>query len=548
MKAAPGLFLLALTVQLLFLSQYAASPFFWEPRLDALFHHRFALDLLAGKAPPEPYFRAPLYGWLLTGIYKTLGQSPWAVRLVQAVIESGSVVLLYLLGRRIFFERAARLAGVSMALYGPLVYNCLEYHTPVLEVFLDLAALLALVSARNVRIAGLGGLLLGISALARPNILILLPLAVVYLVFLKNRRGALVFLLAALLGPLAVTARNFCVSGDPVFIASQGGINLFLGNRPEADGFTPSTPIRYRFDGPYEDSVALYGQKAADEAAGHPLRPSQSSRYWTAKALEFWKSRPRSALALTGKKLVLALSFREVRNNTAFDYVRAEWAPLLYVIAPLGFWWAGPLGFLGMILARKTPEVRLLIGFTALYLGSIVVFFAADRYRLPLVPILLLFASHAVFHLWDNRANPKVYAPALAILCALSMLADIEWVKTGGPKLWAQDEWSAGNRLLARGRAEEAESRVRRALALDPQSSEIWSGLGSALFAEGKFDGAARAFAMAARLAPENPADVFNAALCLKTLGRASEVKALLLEALRRDPGYGPARSALEQL
>ena len=567
-RAALAVGALALLVQLLYLSQYAASPFFWEPRLDALFHDKFARDLLAGKSSPEPYFRAPLYGWFLAGIYGTLGQSPWAVRLVQALIESGSVVLALLLGLKLFRPSAALLGAASMALYGPLVYNALEYHTPVLEVFLDLAMLLALLSARAAPAVSLSGLLCGLSALARPNALVLIPVALVYLTLSRRRPGwAAVFLLSALLFPLAVTARNARVGGDPVFIASQGGINLFLGNRPEADGFTPSTPARYRATGDYEDSVALYGQRAAEEALGRTLKPSVASRYWTARSLEFWKTSPGAALALTGKKFVLALGFREIRNNAAFDYIRAEWAPLLW-LAPFGFWWAGPLGILGMCLInyplapdnggiyRPFGRFRLpiigaggnprgvLVAFSALYLLSFVVFFAADRYRLPLVPILLLFAAHALVSLAERPKQPL----ALSGLLAIAVLCNVEWVKTNTPQTWAQDEWSAGNRLLARGRAEEAEARTLKALALDKSSPEIWSGLGTALFAQSRPGDAVKAFAMAARLAPENPADCYNAALCLKELGRTEEAKALLAEALRRDPAYARARAALGRL
>lgn len=564
-RAALAVGALALLVQLLYLSQYAASPFFWEPRLDALFHDKFARDLLAGKASSEPYFRAPLYGWFLAGIYGALGQSPWAVRLAQAVIESGSVVLALFLGLKLFRPATALLGAASMALYGPLVYNALEYHTPVLEVVLDLAMLLALLSARAVPTVFLSGLLCGLSALARPNALVLVPVALVYLAVSKRKSGwALAFLASALVFPLAVTARNYRVGGDPVFIASQGGINLFLGNRPGADGFTPSTPTRYRVTGEYEDSVALYGQRAAEEALGRPLKPSEVSRYWTKKSVKFWRESPSVALALTGKKLVLALSFREIRNNTAFDYVRAEWAPLLW-LAPLGFWLAGPLGILGMCLAKNYPlapdngEIELrplpiigaggnraaLVAFSALYLLSFVVFFAADRYRLPLVPILLLFGAHGVVSLSERAKQPKVLAPALAGLTALGVLCNVEWVKTSTAKNWAQDEWSAGNRLLARGRAEESEARTRKALALDRDSPEIWSGLGTVLFAQSKPGDAVKAFAMAARLAPENPADCYNAALCLKELGRRDEAKALLTEALRRDPTYSKAQTAL---
>ena len=287
----------------------------------------------------------------------------------------------------------------------------------------------------------------------------------------------------------------------------------------------------------------------------------RKSRWSSGENLRARRSRSRE------KKLILALSFREIRNNTAFDYIRAEWANLLW-LAPLGFWWAGPLGILGMCLAKNyplhpdngEPESRLhpiigaggnravLIAFSGLYVLSFVVFFAADRYRLPLIPILLLFGAHALVTIGERAKQPRALAPVLAGLAALGVLCNVEWVKTSTAKTWAQDEWSAGNRLLARGRAEESEARTRKALALDKENPEVWSGLGTVLFAQSKLDDAVKAFAQAAKLAPENPADCYNVALCLKELGRRDEAKDLLTEALRRDPTYDRAQLALAKL
>jgi adenylate cyclase len=131
------------------------------------------------------------------------------------------------------------------------------------------------------------------------------------------------------------------------------------------------------------------------------------------------------------------------------------------------------------------------------------------------------------------------------LLAALALLVNIEWTETGGPKALAMDEASAASRLLARGDASGAEARARKAVALDGENAELRSHLGSALYGQGRFQEAAEAFARAASLAPHNPADCYNAAVCLRALGRARDARHLLQEALRRDPGYSRAREAL---
>ena len=556
MKLAAYLFLGAFAVHLLFLMQFAASPFFWVPRLDALYHDVMARQILSGHLPNEPFFRAPAYGYFLAGIYAVCGvQNFWAVRLIHAVIGSASVVLLFLLGGRVFDTRTALVAAITMIVYGPLLPLQHDLHTSVLEIFFVLAFLLFLVRSKQtttseaktaVRDAALSGLFLGLGAITRPNALVGLPLALLFL--WKRPKGAMAFAACALLFPMLVTGRNIAVGHDAVFIASQGGINLFLGNRPESDGFTPATPKRYRITGEYEDSVGVYGQKAAEEALHRPLRPSEVNRYWVQQAVVLWQNDPAAALRLTGKKLVLSVGRREIRNNTAYDYIKEEWTPLLRF--SLDFVYAGVFGFFGMVWAvRGCPKSRPLALFALFYLLSFVPFFAADRFRIPVVPILLLFAAHGIFRLTDfvQRKQGKAIALSMALLLPLGLLIGIEWFPSQTPVSGSLDIWSAGNRLNALGRNAEAETQMRRALVLDPANPEIWSGLGESLYYQKRFDEAIASFKEGMARRPNEPDMPFNIALCLKEQGKNAEAHTLLLEIAARFPEYRPAQEMLKE-
>jgi tetratricopeptide (TPR) repeat protein len=550
----------------LYLSQYANSPFFWVPALDALYHDLHAQEIARGADRPEAFFRAPAYAYFLGGIYRVFGHSYWAARIIQALLGSVSCVLLYQLGLRIFRPTAALIGAGAMALYGPLVFFDGELHSPVLEVFLDLAFLVLVIAAaensqRPARLWLAAGLVLGLSTLTRPNILVAAPLALWWL-WARSPAGnpraawAALFLGATLLFPALVTLRNWRVSGDPVFIGTQGGINLYLGNRPEADGFTPSTPRRYEYAGEYEDSVALYGRKAAEEALGRPLKASEAQAYWVRQVLSWWREHPAEALALTWKKWVLAWTHGEIRNNHAFDFVRAEFAPALWV-CPFGFWFAGPLGILGMLLSWRThPAARPLALFVLAYVASFVLFFVADRFRLPVVPPLLLFAGYAVVWLAQQpgqrtsaQAKPGAHlAGALGVLVALSLFIGVDWYRTVTPATRALDHWSAGNRSAKMGRFAEAQGQYRKALALDPKNAEIWLNLGAAQYQAGQAAEAARSFERVTTLDPRNASGFYNRAICELTLGRREQARPLLETALRLNPSHQGARSELQKL
>jgi len=559
-KVCLYLFLGALAVRVLYLSQYAGSPFFWAPALDALYHDQLARGIATGHSPTGPFFRAPLYYYFLGGIYWLIGPNYWGARLVQAMLGSGSCVLLYAIGCRLAPRSTALLAAGMMALYGPLVFFDGELLIPPVLVFLILATLLVTLRARDDARPGTAlaaGTLLGLAAIARPNALVLAPLLAAGLA-----TGApcgpralrwlmpVLFLLATAIFPAIVTARNAIVGGEPVWIASQGGINFWLGNRPGVDGFTPSTPWRYDYEGPYQDSVALFGQRAAEEALGRRLTANEAQAYWYRRGLEWWRRDPLAALALTWKKWVLLWSHREIRNNRSFEFVRAEFAPALW-LAPFGFWLAGPLGLLGMIVCwRRDPRWRWLALAALLYLASFVPFFVADRYRLPAVPLLLLFAAMALRWLVDAiRTLPASrWLPRVGALAALAIFVLVDWYPTESRATRALDHWSAGNAALELGRPAEARTRYRRALALDPNNAEIWTNYGAACYAMGDLTAAAAAFRAAIARDRRSVRDHANLAICLRELGRAQEARAALEIALRLQPDHTLARNALREI
>jgi 4-amino-4-deoxy-L-arabinose transferase-like glycosyltransferase len=543
-KVGAYLFLGALAVRLCYLTEYAGSPFFWSLSLDALYHDQLAQGIAAGQGPAGAYFRAPLYYYFLGGVYALFGHSLWAARVVQACLGAASCVLLYGIGQRLFRPAVGLVAAVSMALYGPLVFFDGELLTPVLEVSLDLGFLwLALRAAESrSRTAWLAaGVVLGLSAITRPNILVVTPLALFCIwrgreavAGLYWRRACVMFLGGVLLAPGLVTARNYAVSGDPVFIASQGGINLFLGNRAEADGFTPSTPQRYAFHGAYQDSVALYGQRAAEEALEQRLTASESQRYWLRRVLRWWREEPRKALRLTGKKMVLAWSHREIRNNRSFEFVRAEFAPSLWLFA-VGFWCAGPLGLLGMGLAwRGAPRLRIVVVGILLYVASYVVFFVADRYRLPVVPLLLLFGAYALAWLLEQmreRAWPRL-VPGVAALAGLALFVNGDWYRTVTPETRALDHWGAGNAYQQQGHLAEAIAHHRKALALNPSNGEIWTNLGVDQYYSGRLAEATESFRQAQRLGPPSGSLLYNLAMCELQMRRPERARRYLTQAV----------------
>jgi len=276
------------------------------------------------------------------------------------------------------------------------------------------------------------GVLYGLAAITRPNILIV-ALVVPFVTALGRRlapaaapvraRAALgeAFLFAAglVLPIVPVTLHNALAGGDFVPIASQGGVNFYIGNNPVADGYTAIVPgTRATWWGGHDDAVAL-----AERAEGRPLRASEVSAYWTAEGLAFLRAEPVAALRLYARKLYLFWWGAEISNNEHIYFLRRYSLPMQVTLWHAGlyvpFGLVAPLAVLGIGLGwvRLRARVVPLIAYVVLYMISVVLFFVCARFRLPVVPVLLLFAAYAAL------ALPALVLPARGARRPLRLLA-----------------------------------------------------------------------------------------------------------------------------
>jgi len=363
--------------------------------IDARWHHLWA-GLVADGSPLAyaPFFRAPLYPWLLGAVYSVTGSSVTAGVLLSALMAAASTALLHRTALRAAGPTAAAVCAALWAVWGTDVLLSTSLLITPLYILLLLAAFLAAEARRTASWP-----LLGLAAAARPTALLALPA-----LWARKRpgvRGALLFAVPV----LAVWGAN-ALSGDPLTVlSSQGGVNLYIGNGPEADGVTafapvPADSISVDSDGmPYRDNVqaaALAGYRAA---RGRPASPSAVSAWWTRRTLAHVVSHPLRWLGLEARKLLFLLSPVEVPSNYDPYYMRdvspvmalLVWPPPLSV--PLLLLWLMVPGALAVTLRGGAPRtaMRALAWAGLLALGPML-FFVTARMRLPMVPFLMLWA------------------------------------------------------------------------------------------------------------------------------------------------------------
>jgi len=429
--------LIALAIRVIYLVQLSHNPVFEYPILDEKIHHEWASLSAAGKewsVDPRTgesiaYFRAPLYIWFLAGVYKIFGSDPgFAPRLIQSILGALGCGLLLLLGARLFNRAVGILSGLAAAVYWILVYFDNDLLIVPLIVFVDIALVLLLVIAAEKRrwpLWAAAGALMGLSAIARPNILLFAPPVALWILWIALRGGtgwkrgvghALAFGLALLVPIVPITARNMIVADDAVLIASQGGVNFFIGNNRDTDGVTavvPGTSSNW-----WEGYFATHAM--AERALGHKPKPSEVSRHFFEKGLSFWKDEPKLAAYALMMKLRYFFCRQEYANNKCIYSFTEEFTPIIAWL-PVGFWIIGPLGLLGLILSiagigvgRSGGRLRLfpLWGFILFYTLSVAIFFITARFRVPVIPFLIIYAAFGVHWLVRRIAVRSFVAAA----------------------------------------------------------------------------------------------------------------------------------------
>jgi tetratricopeptide (TPR) repeat protein len=289
---------------------------------------------------------------------------------------------------------------------------------------------------RSPRLLVLLGVSLGLLALTRENALIFILLIVPWLV-VSNRRvpsrivtGWIALLILGVSIPLAsVGLRNYIVGGEFALTTSQFGTNFFIGNNANSKGFY--LPLRSnRGNVKYERNDAV---EMAESVVGRKLSPREVSEFWTAEAVDYIRTQPVDWLGLMARKALLVWNRVEASDSediTAYGHFSWMLGALSRI---LHFGTMVPLAAAGIWLTRRRwRELGLLYVMMASYAASLTLFFLFARYRVPLIPFTLMFASAGAIELRrlaaskDRRSQLQT---GLVIACA-AVLANLPLTDT----------------------------------------------------------------------------------------------------------------------
>ena len=511
----------ALLVRAGFAMLFASNPLGRYLYLDSRLYDQMALAIGAGQPQAGAFFVEPLYAYLLAATYWAAGHQLWLVRGLQALGGATAAVLAAALAERICGRRYAWIAGLATAFYGPLVfYDAMVLKTSFEVLLLTTISWLMLLAWRNPSaptFAGLGALL-GAAVLLRGNFLLLAPLAIV-VAWLASPRGRVLragcFAAALLLPIVPLLVFNHGHSGAWL-LTTGAGMNFYQGNNAEATGGL-EIPAFIQTDPEHEEADSI---AEASRRASRALSPVEASSFWFHTSTTYIRASPTAWLRLMGSKVVLFWNRFEAADDLSFPYTRRV-IPLLW-IPFLGFWLVGPLGLAGALTGlRDGAERRILAGVVLLWMLSIVLFHVADRYRLAIVPLLVVLGCGFLQSLTAAWRSEPGTPQRRSLLFAFVLLAlTTAFVNAPNPYAGGQDE-APFDRILAFGYAEDG----RQALAAiyNRRAAEAFSRHAHDALAQGEIARAEISLRALLESAPEFPGARVQHGLTLERLGRAPE-------------------------
>ncbi len=408
---------LSLIVRIVYYFQFQSNPFFdfvppaWDQDIFDKGGKEFAHGNFLAKDPNQSDVFSPLYKYFLGIIYWLFGETYKAVWSVQFLLGTGSALLIFYTSNFFFRPVIGFVASLLFTFYGPNWLYEGSLYRAALTTFLTISSCYGILWASHkptiVRLAS-SAALLSLVMQCRSNNLLLVPVGFFFIwkAIAKNEnKKVLISLFTAvfILCSLPLLYRGYLIHNRVVFYDQGGPETLLMSNLPDYPG-------------------RGYGHSPAFDSflKNHPLTTSSVVKFLIQSA---WEN-PKSFIELYLRKLFFLFNNYEAPTTLNF-YLFQEISPILsWGSVPFAF--LGSFGILGIILlGRKSKSWTLLHAYFFTHLLMFLPFYAASRFRLPVIPFLAIFSSYALFWIWEKYKQKQwsLCIPSLtfAFILALAM-------------------------------------------------------------------------------------------------------------------------------
>jgi tetratricopeptide (TPR) repeat protein len=557
-------FVVVFLLRMFVLDRLSRSPFLLPSGGDMHFYDDWAQRILHGQIREQvAFYGLPGYPYLLALFYKFFGHNPFVPGLVQAGIDAGIAVLIYRLALRTCLvtsrlwkfavqdqsRTVGMIAALGWALFVPAQAYSVILMPTVWFVFLFWFVVWWIVKNDDPptrKECFWLGLLIGFTAMGVATILSLLPLVLAALLLkseagpepsrrIDNRkRGRRIALGAALLlggvglGTSPCWIHNCFIARDPVLLSAHSGINFWIGNNPTANGYPCFPPgLRAGQAAMLEDSISQ-----AEVAAGHSLKRSEVSAYWSAEAKNYIVGRFGDWLKLVARKLRNFWNAFQYDDLSIITNLREQGVVLPGIYLGL----IAALAIPGMLFGWWTaPRSRWVIAGILVSMVALLPVFITERYRLVAVPGLLIFAAFGLSVLWQSLGVNHFQVATLYLALLVASTGLVVWPQKDA-SLWALDAYNSGWQALESNNLDLADKKLGIAYAYVSDNTEIVFALGNLRLAQANPDAAAAFYRAALAIDPKHKGALNNLGVLELERGRYGDAELWFRRAKDVDP------------
>jgi 4-amino-4-deoxy-L-arabinose transferase-like glycosyltransferase len=398
------IFAIALTARSLWVAYAPADPGDGRHLNDTQLYFGSAVELAHGKGYVNPFTGTPTaywppgYSFLLAGLFRLFGTHVEVAWTANIVLGALTCVALYVVGYLIAGQRVGALAGLLLAVLPGHVFFSSVVLSEILFTFLAvlvIALILLVPRAKGdrmlLRLAAVGALI-GVATLVRGQGLILLPTAALFwwlstADLLRALRWTAIVTLVCVGVIVPWTVRNYFAMDSFVFISTNAGGNLYMGNHDGASGGFQLLAASWIADEYAHLSPERQEVKISNRALREGLdfmihHPGKELQLAGSKLRYLYQDDEESLLWIDAPEVGKPLESRPVWADITNDFY---FTVLVLSAGGLVYW-----------LRRPRSAVALPLVMVLLFTAGQLLFFTVTRFHFPMLPSFCLLAAVGV--------------------------------------------------------------------------------------------------------------------------------------------------------
>jgi tetratricopeptide (TPR) repeat protein len=270
----------------------------------------------------------------------------------------------------------------------------------------------------------------------------------------------------------------------------------------------------------------------AEAVAGHGLKRSEVSAYWSGKAKAYVASHFGDWLKLLVRKMRNFWSAFQYDDLSIITALREQGV----ILPGIYFGVVGALAIPGILLAWwLAPQSRWVTAAVLLSMFALLTVFVTERYRLVAVPGLLIFAGFGLSILWQACATNQIRLAAVYLALLFGSTTFVA-LPQRAPSLWALDAYNSGWQALESNNLPLAEGKLALAYAYVPDNSETVFAIGNLRLAQDNTEAAKSFYRAALQIDPRHKGALNNLGVIMLQAGSFSEARRFFEQALAEAP------------